>query len=301
MTTPFRTKKIVRLQRIAIWILGLTTPYFITVAKTSAQCTDQKPHFRGGIWKQWIVQIDPTFEAARAVNLIVEKVNRIRSRENVPLLLYYPETPHRLIVGVFVENDPRGSDGNPLPSGQADAARYPNEEAFLATFVNIEGSDRLGVLFFANPLRSNGALNTTVPGEQADLRRTITFADDKSVRTKWSASHGPDSISFAAAYPDGAITGRSRWPNDSGPYLDCNLAPTFLIVYEKLPEMTFILLERNQSRSINLPQNGVDVKVTVKHNEPNILKAFDDKYNRPARLYELDRVVRFVQVKPPYP
>jgi hypothetical protein len=220
---------------VASWLVGATG--------ASAQCAGPSTHFRGGLWKQWILWITPGPEALAAVERVIGEINVARAAASIPLLVFDPQEP--LVVGIIEENNPRGPDGALL------ANRLPNQEIFFATFAEVGTADGDGVvLFLTDPLRSNAELTEKgVPGAPAAFERTMRFGlqgPDSEVSTRWTASNGGDLVKFSAKYPSAAITFRQRFPGTEA-YLSCNLAKSVAVVYRSLPTQTFALHDRTQA------------------------------------------------------
>ena len=266
---------------LAVAMLLLTSAYSV-----SAQCADPVTHFRGGVWKQWILQIVPGPDAMAAVQRILAEINQARTGAGLPVLVFDPEEV--LAVGVIEENNPRGPDGANLVD------RVPNQEIFLATFAGL--GDGSVVVFLTDPLRSRPELTGKgVPGTPAVFERSIKIAQgdsDAGVNTKWLATSDHARVKFHAKYPEAAITFRSRFPGSSA-YLSCNVAKSVDVLFRSLPTKTFGFYERNQvSLLLDLTLPEVEIKLHVRHPDRDVDTIFNDPANQLFALFELDRVVR---------
>ncbi len=275
-----------------VWtIVILAVLSLVAATSASAQCSsDPTKHFRGGLWKHWILQLAPGPTAQAAVQRIIAEVNQARTQAQLPLLVFDPQEP--IQVAVFEENNPRGPDGKNLVN------RLPNQEVLLSTFAELEGAlDGEVALILTDPLRSNAELTAKgVPGVAAVFERTMKFAlegSDSEVSTKWVASNEVDEIKFSAEYSSAAITARARFPGTST-YLNCNLGHLLDLMFRSLPTQTFKFLDRFQANVLSdLTREDVKVSLEVKHHDPDIDAIFNDQENRLLRLFEFDRVVRF--------
>jgi len=259
---------------------------FASAHSASAQCADPTTHFRGGLWKQWILQIVPGPEAAAAVQRVFAEINQARAAAALPLLVFDPEEV--LAVGIIEESNPRGPDGANLVD------RRPNQEIFLATFAGL-GAGSV-VVFLTDPLRSRAELTAKgVPGAPAVFERSIKIAlggSEAGVNTKWHATSNVAQVNFHAQYPDTAITARSRIPGAST-YLSCNVFKSLDVLYRSLPTKAFGFYERSQvSVLLDLTLPEVEITLHVRHQDRDIDAIFNDPANEPYALFEIDRLVR---------
>jgi hypothetical protein len=274
------------MRQLSTLVLVLTGTLLAGAAR--AQCADPATHFRGGLWKQWILQLQPGPVAQDAIARVIAEINVARASGSAPQLIFDPTEV--LALSVIEESNPRGPDGNLL------ADRTLNRELFIATFAPDEAGGYQAV-FLTDPLRSNADLAAKgVPGQPATFERSIksTVGPTPSTATKWLASNAAgDQIRFSAEYPDSAITFRSRTPGATS-YLTCNLATTLDVVYRSLPLATFALFDRTQAAALlDLTAPGVDVRLKVRHHDDEIQRMFSDPANQQLFLFELERVVRF--------
>lgn len=305
MTIIFNAQESVQFPRFVTRMLAIGALFLITIGAASAQCSGdmQLRHFRGGIWKQWIVQIELGNAAKEAVGKIVTELNQARTQGGccVKPIEY---VGGKLLVSVFQEHDPRGPDGEPLPEWDAEGTAYPNgnREGFVGVFVNVPDAGEGGAVLFLTAVRTNRALtDMDIPGATGDAMSEIRMSSS-SVATNWIlkvTSPGPDAgtrIELAANYPP-RVMGRGQTPA-AGDYLNCNVAAPRPIIYRSLPSSTFVLLDRYQLGYVALPNSDVHVTLKVESPDPLIQDIFKDDNNRQVALIELDRIARFVRLQP---
>ena len=282
-------------------LLGLVAGLAVAAAApTWAQsslmhCTDAVPQdpsrvFRSGLWKQWIYWAIPGPSAYAAVQRIVAEVNVSRGTAGLPYLVADPA--FEIVVSVFDERNARGANGSsalPVTS---------NREAFLATFVT-DTQGGFEVLFLAEPMRSNDILTTAkaVPGIAATIERRIESRIERGVErteTEWEISSVQgDRIRFSARYPDSAVYTRSVTPSSRVDYANCDLVHSSDLVYRSAPTRTYPLFARDEGNYIDLRQGGgAQVKVHVRHHDPDVNAIFNDPANVPKLLIGTDRDVR---------
>lgn len=266
---------------------------FVTASASnaSAQCGDPSKHFRGGIAKHWIFQLTPGPSALEAVHRIIDEINVSRAQAGLPLLVFDPEEPVQ--VAVMEENNPRGPDGAVLLPD-----RLPNQEISLVTFAEMDGAFNGEVaVFLTDPLRSNAVLTAKgVPGAPAAFEREISSEQEEGgskMSTHWVArGAGEDRIDFQARYSGDAIAFRSRFPGTAA-YLNCNMAHLLDVLYRSRPTETFQWFDRYQVSLIgDLTRSDVDVRLKVRHHDPDVNAIFNDPANQPLALGEFDRVFR---------
>jgi hypothetical protein len=307
MTISLNARKAPPLARFIASIVAGAALLLLTPATTTAQCSGdmQLKHFRGGIWKQWILQITPGPKAIEAIKAIVDEVNQARTQGSccVKPIEYVGD---KLLVSVFQEHDARGPNGEPLPEADENGEAYPSDnlESFIGVFVKVPDAGAGGGVLFLTALRTNGALTALtkdIPGAPAEAISEIKMSW-RSVATNWILkviTPGPQEntrIEFAATYPP-RIMARGQVPA-AGDYLNCNLAAPRPIVYRSLPSSTFVLLDRYQLGAVALPNSEVTVNMKVESPDPSIQAIFSDRENRQVALIELERIARFVRLQP---
>jgi hypothetical protein len=253
--------------------------------KTGQAAPEPSGHLRSGLWRQWILWIEPGPQAAEALARSLARVSSARVEAALAPLKLSAEP--LLVFAVYDEDDARGPDGESVPGG--------NREMFFATFVEVEGGGPL-VLFLADPLRSSAELTARgVPGAPGAFQHAYEVdgqGAERRVRTRSSCEAGPDSVHFTAVYAAEAIEQQRSFP-PAAEYLGASLAHSLDVLFASRPTEPFRLWERSSSSWIPLPRAGVTVTLTVKLQDPDLSAMFTDPGNRPVRLVELHRQVRF--------
>jgi hypothetical protein len=270
---------------VILAVLSLTAP-----GSARAQCLEPSQHFRGGLWKEWVVQILPGPRALAAVQRVVTEMNLVRAQANppIPLLVFDPQIP--LLFSVFEENNPRGPDGLSLTD------RTPNREVLLGTWAVVEGGGPVLILL-SDPLRSNRELTAKgVPGVDAVVERTMKFTAEGTISessTHWTVTSASDVVRFSLRYSSEAISSRSRFPTAST-YLACNYGHFLDLIFRSRPDQTYGVYDRSQTTFLfDLSRDDVRLSFKVDHHDPEVTAIFNDPDNLPIGLSEADRVVRW--------
>ena len=291
-SAPFSVRQFLAAALVGLGLVGATLP--VHAQSPLMHCADPVPQdpsrvFRSGLWKQWIYWAIPGPSAYAAVQRIVAEANVSRATAGLPYLI--PNPTFEIVVSVFDERNARGANGSSALPMTA------NQEAFLATFVT-DTQGGFEVLFLTDPMRSNDILTTAkaVPGVAASIERRIESRVERGVErieTDWDiASASGDRIRFSARYPASAVYAHTVAPAARVDYANCDLVHVSDIVYRSAPTRTFPLFAREEGNYVDLRQDGVQVRVHVRHHDPDVHAIFNDPANVPELLIGVDRDVR---------
>jgi hypothetical protein len=270
--------------------LILATLYGLAAVDAKAQCLEPTRHFRGGLWKEWVVQILPGPRALEAIQRIVVEMNQGRAKADppVPQLVFTPDIP--LLFSVFEENNPRGPSGAPV------ADRNPNREVLLGTYALVDGGGPVLILL-ADPLRTNKALTASgIPGVDAAIERTMKFPegeDGVETSTRWAVASASDQVKFSLRYSSAAISSRSRFPSAPA-YLGCDYGHFVDQIFRSSPAQTYAVYDHSQTSFLfDLTREDIKLHLRIKHHDPEVQAIFNDPDNQPIGLSEADRVIRW--------
>jgi hypothetical protein len=269
------------------WLIGPSLCFFVALGMSPAvasQCFSGD-HFRGGLWRQWIVHLVPGPMARQQVAAIVEEVNRVRAEHAITLLVTSPRD--LLAVGITDESNVRG------PGGFAHSIR--NQEIFVGTLISDAGGRR-GFLFLDKALMSTSELIAAgVPGRIARFRVKMEFnREDRNeqVDTTWIAnSDEGDNVRFRTRYASAAVATRLTVP-DMADYLSCQLAPSLFLVFRSRPAETFLLSDQSRFSLIRELDDAVTIELQIRLADQAVNRVFNDPENKPLRLIEGERAVR---------
>jgi hypothetical protein len=268
---------------LAVLWLG-TAPY------AGAQCLEPAKHFRGGLWKEWVVQILPGPRALDAIQRVVIEMNLARAQADppVPQLVFTPDVP--LLFSVFEENNSRGPDGASV------ADRTPNREVLLGTYALIEGGGPV-IILLTDPLRTNKTLTASgIPGVDAVIERTMKFPegeDGVETSTRWAVSSASAQVKFDLRYSSAAISSRSRFPSTTT-YLACDYGHFVDQIFRSSPAQTYAVFDHSQTSFLfDLTRQDIKLRLKIKHHDPEVQSIFNDPDNQPIGLSEADRVIRW--------
>jgi hypothetical protein len=242
-------------------------------------------HFRGGFWRQWIVQLTPGPAATQQVAAIVEEVNLVRAVQAIPLLAPSPRDP--LVIGMTDESNVRG------PGGLAHSIR--KQEIFVGVLISDAGGRR-GFLYLDKALMSTPELIAAgVPGRLARFLVEMKLNRDdgeEQVDTTWVATSGEgDSVRFRARDASAAVATRVAVP-DLADYLSCQLAPSLFLVFRSRPAETFLLSEQSYFAVIRDLDDAANIDLQIRLADQAVNRIFNDPENKPLRLIEGERAVR---------
>lgn len=261
---------------------------FVVPPSANAECFDGAKHFRGGQWKEWILQMRPGSIAVSKAEQIINEINTARAASQLAPLTFSKDNP--IVFGVIDETNARG------PSGERLKNRPSNQELFFATFAALPSSKPV-IVFISDPLRSNSELTTAgVPGREASFavetkveRRGVNSV----ISTKWIAQNDTgDDIQFSARYTSADVSATNAGPPPTE-YLLCNMINIGSMLFRSLPLQVFSFFDRLQASVINdFGKPNVQVDLKLKLADPVLDAIFNDPDNLYLRLIEVDRVIR---------